>query len=184
MHNRVAILAVLAACTVAALPPRTFGQLEVPAFSSLPTPINSQTATLYLDFNGDFTASFGPYSNITTPAYDIDDDPLSFSSLELTNIQKIWSGVAEKYSPFNLNVTTVDPGNRTTGQTMAVNIGGDGAWQGGPSGGIASVGGFLGGFTTGFVFPKWLGNGNPKYVTEAASHEAAPRFWPAASKRV
>ena len=80
--------------------------LTVPAYSSLP----GVPATLYLDFNGDFTPSFGPYSNITTPAYDIDGNTSSFSTQELSNIQHIWSGVAEKYSPFNINVTTVDPG--------------------------------------------------------------------------
>jgi hypothetical protein len=177
MPNRGAIrfAIVVAVYTAAALAPRAFGQLWVPPLSSLPTPLNANTKTLFLDFNGDFTASFGPYSNITTPAYDIDGDTSSFSTQEYANIEKIWSGVAEKYSPFNLNVTTVDPGNRNTGEVMAIDIGGDGAWYA-PAGGVSSINGFTQGFTTGFAFPHWLGNGNPKYVIEAAAHESGHGF--------
>jgi hypothetical protein len=171
---RMAVVA--AVCTAAALTPRAWGDLAVPQFSSLPIPLNGNTRTLYLDFDGDFTDSFGPYSNITTPAYSIDADLLNFSTTEQENIRKIWSGVAEKYSPFNLNVTTIDPGNRDAGATMAVDIGGKGEWLGTPAGGIASIHGFNEGYTTAFVFPGWLGNGHPKYVTEASAHESGHAF--------
>ena len=40
-------------------------------------------------------------------AFDQDGDPTTFSSGELTAIQQIWSVVAEAYSPFNVDVTTV-----------------------------------------------------------------------------
>ncbi len=98
--------AVSAATVCAALCASAQAQLAVPAFSSDP----GAPATLYLDFNGD-VRNFGPYGTITTPAYDIDGDTSTFSAQELSNIQHIWSGVAEKYSPFNVNVTTIDPGS-------------------------------------------------------------------------
>src|SRR5262249_25565354 len=52
--------------------------LIVPVYNSLP----GAKATLYLDFNGDFTLSWGGYLNIDTPAYDTDGDPNTFSATE------------------------------------------------------------------------------------------------------
>src|SRR5207237_561019 len=49
---------------------------------------------------------------------------------ELATIRGAWAAVSEYYSPFNLNVTTVDPGNRDDLRTQAIVIGGNGAWYG------------------------------------------------------
>jgi hypothetical protein len=134
-------------------------------------------AKLYLDFNGDTTSTWGSYSPGTTPAYDTDGDPTSFSSAELTSMHQIFDRVAEKYSPFNIDVTTVDPGNLNNKQTLKVVIGGDGAWLGSPSGGVAYVGGFSNSASNEvFVFPKNLGNGYAQYVAEAAAHESGHGF--------
>jgi hypothetical protein len=92
----------------------TFGLSSVPQLSSLP----GAKASIYLNFTGDFTASWGSYSNITTPAYDIDGDPTTFSQTELNNITQIWQYVAEDYAPFNINVTTVQPSNLGHGFTQ------------------------------------------------------------------
>ena len=68
---------------------------------------------IYLDFDGQQTtgtawnASYG--SVIDSPAYSLDSDS-AFSTQELQNIQYMWKQVAEDYAPFDVNVTTQDPG--------------------------------------------------------------------------
>jgi hypothetical protein len=149
------------------------GSLPVPAYSSLP----GAADTLYLDFDGDFTSSWGSYSAITTPVYDTDSDPTSFSSVELSNIQQIWAQVAEDYAPFNINVTTVEPPSFANGVALRIDIGGSGAWTGKTYGGISYVGSFTSSIpNVSFVFPGNLGNGTPHYVGEASSHEAGHAF--------
>jgi hypothetical protein len=127
-----------------------------PAFaqtSAIPV-LNSRPGaayTLYLNFGG---FNFGPgtwggnWSNFTpgnTPAYTIDGSS-NFSAAEVTNMREIWSRAAEKYAPFNVNVTTVDPAaagstdnQRRTfydsqARMMHMVIGGNGAWTGGAAG--------------------------------------------------
>lgn len=79
--------------------------------SSLP----GATKTIYLDFVG-FTARNTIWNtavglpNIVTPNFSLDDDVLTFSEDELTMIQGIWERVTEDFRPFNVNVTTQDPG--------------------------------------------------------------------------
>jgi hypothetical protein len=146
--------------------------LIVPAYSSLP----GAPATLYLDFNGHFEASWGSYSNIDTPAYDQDGNPTTFSSGELASIQSIWQQVAEDYAPFNVNVTTVLPSSFANGVALRVAIGGSGSWYG-SGGGVSYVNSFTSSISNvAFVFPGHLANGAAKYVGEAASHEAGHAF--------
>ena len=59
----------------------------------------------------------------TTSAYDQDGLSTTFSTGELASIQEIWSRVAEKYSPFNIDVTTEDPINRADRVTCVIVIG-------------------------------------------------------------
>jgi hypothetical protein len=151
----------------------TFGPNAIPQLNSLP----GAKCSIYLNFGGDFTAHWGGYSNINTPAYDIDGDPSTFTQTELDNINKIWRYVAEDYAPFNINVTTVQPANLGYGYTIKIDIGGNGAWTGGQYGGISYVGSFTGsGPNISYVFPNNLGNGYPKYVGDASSHEAGHSF--------
>jgi hypothetical protein len=146
---------------------------SVPALDSRP----GAYAKLYLDFNGDTTSTWGSYRPGTTPAYDTDGDPTTFSDAELTSMHQIFDRVAEKYSPFNIDVTTVDPGNLTNKQTLKVVVGGDGAWLGSPAGGVAYVGSFSNSSSNVvFVFPKNLANGYAQYVGEAAAHESGHGF--------
>src|SRR5262249_16547107 len=125
----------------------------VPAFNSdLGAPY-----TVYLDFAGfTFNGNWGNRPQDTpgtTPPYDLDGNTTNFTSIELGAIKNIWSRVAEKYSPFNVNVTTVDPavaagqnGNDTLRQNfydsqarmMHTVIGGSGSWSSG--GGVSHVG--------------------------------------------
>ncbi|MBC7856843.1 MAG: choice-of-anchor D domain-containing protein, partial [Pirellulaceae bacterium] len=133
---------------------------------------------LYLDFNGNFEASWGGYSNVTTRVFDRDGDATTFSDSELATIQEIWARVAEDYAPFNIDVTTVDPGAITNGNAVRLAIGGNYSdWFGQAAGGVAYVGGFTNGASnTGYVFEDALGNGNARYVAEATSHEAGHLF--------
>jgi hypothetical protein len=148
-----------------------------PAYSSLP----GAKATLYLDFSGDFESQWGSNKNITTPAFDTDGDPTTFSASELTAIHDIWAYVSEDYAPFNINVTTVDPGIDYTsaaadGVALKVVIGGDGSWYGG-GGGVSFVGAFSDPNlpNVSFVFSVGLQN-VPRYVADACSHEAGHEF--------
>ncbi|HEY5312350.1 MAG TPA: cadherin-like domain-containing protein, partial [Pirellulales bacterium] len=98
---------------------------SIPALSSLP----SAPATLYLNFGGDTVASWGTESPGVIPAYDQNGDATTFSDAELASIKEIWTQVANAFSPFNINVTTVKPASMAHGQTMEVDIGGTGAWD-------------------------------------------------------
>jgi hypothetical protein len=142
--------------------------------------------TIYLDFNGHVTSgtnwntSFNGGADFYTPAYNFEGDE-SFSDNELLTIQAIWQRVAEDFLPFNVNVTTQDPGSAAlikSGSTdsawgVRVVIGGDGSWYNSGYGGVAYVGSFnWNSDTPTFVFEDNLGNGGEKYTAEAISHEA------------
>lgn len=146
---------------------------SIPALSSLP----GAAATLYIDFDGHTEPVWGSYSNVQVPAYDQDGNTSTFSNTELANIRKIWEYVAEDFAPFNINVTTVQPGSFANGVSLRVAVGGDGSWTGGYYGGIGYIDSFTNYISnTAFGFPKNLLNGNPKYVGDVISHEAGHSF--------
>src|SRR5262245_23298629 len=93
--------------------------LDVPQFSSRP----GAAATIYLDFDGHTQASWGTFSNITSPVFDRDNDLTSFSATELQTINDIWTRVSEDFAPFNVNVTTVEPPSFADGVALRVVIG-------------------------------------------------------------
>src|SRR5205085_11537860 len=100
---------------------------SVPQYSSN----SGATAKLFLDFNGHFEASWGSFANASTPAYDTDGDTSTFSDTELSNIFQIWAAVAEDYAPFNIDVTTIDPGNLNNQVVACIAIGGSNSdWYG------------------------------------------------------
>ncbi len=151
--------------------------LTVPQYSSLP----GAHAKIYLDFGGtNYSGNWGPSGKApgTVPAYDVDGNVSSFSATELANIRQIHARVAEKYSPFNINVTTVDPGNLNNKETARVIIGGDGAWrEADPAAGVAYVNSFSNSIVNdSWVFPRYTANGNPKSTAEATAHEAGHMF--------
>jgi hypothetical protein len=155
----------------------TFPLSSVPLLDSY-NPTNTSTPKLYLDFVGDTTTSWGAYDPGTTPAYDTDGDPTTFSATELANIQQIWSRVAEKFSPFNLDVTTVPPTNTSLKHEVTMVIGGTGTWYQ-LAGGVSYVSSFISGPNKSFVFSNNLAQTNhgvPKYVAEAIAHEAGHEF--------
>ena len=156
------------------LEPRMCLALDVPALSSLP----GASKTIYLDFDGHVTqgTSWNSYFNQTTinsPAYNIDADPANFSATELTQIENAWMRTAEDFYPFQVNVTTVDPGIESLRNTG----GGDTQWGiravvttdnvGCGCGGIAYIDSFNWNSDT----PVFIYNTGDKNVAEAASHE-------------
>jgi hypothetical protein len=153
---------------------RALTGLNVPAYNSF----IAARATLYLDFDGDAACTWVGYHVTATPAYDIDGNASAFSATELANIKEIWSRVAEKFSPFDINVTTVNPGTLTDGKALRVVIGGDGAWSGQSCGGLSYVGSFTNTSlpNTVYAFSDNLGAGYPKFVAEAAAHESGHAF--------
>jgi PKD repeat protein len=70
---------------------------------------------IYLDFDGHVTtgtawnASSG-VDPIVSPPYNREGDSSTFTDLELEYIQKMWRQVAEDFAPFDVDVTTEDPG--------------------------------------------------------------------------
>jgi subtilisin-like proprotein convertase family protein len=92
--------------------------------------------TIYLDFDGHTETDAGwiaarndgSTANIDTPAFDSDGDTANFSAAEIDQITEIWERVSEDFRPFNINVTTLDPGVYNDFQAVLVSIGGDGAW--------------------------------------------------------
>jgi hypothetical protein len=66
--------------------------------------------TLYLDFAGfNFTGIWGDsgFKPGNTPAFD--NIAGSFDAAEQDKIKQVWARVAQCYTPFNVNVTTIDP---------------------------------------------------------------------------
>jgi hypothetical protein len=158
-----------------------------PALSSRP----GAAYTIYLNFSGfvfpgnwvidGFT--FTPGNN---QAYTIDADATTFNSTELANIRQIWARAAQKFAPFNINVTTIDPApaNATDAQRLAVYdnrprfmhtvVGGNGSWIG--SAGVSSLRTTAAaqpgsnGAHTNFVFANLFPN-NPSFLGETVAHE-------------
>lgn len=160
---------------------------QVPALNSLP----GASKTLYLDFDGHFEATWGAYTNVTSPAFDRDGNPTSLSVEELQYIQDVWEIVAEDYAPFNVNVTTIEPavlaagvpGDQANGVALRIAIGGTDLVLGANAGtGLAGMA-LINSFTStspnvAFVFPA----SSSGYLREAStigitvSHEAGHSY--------
>ncbi len=143
------------------------------------------TKRIYLDFDGNVTNGTywnSDYANnqaIVSGAYDIDGNPADFSNAERSRIQWIWERVSEDFIPFNVDVTTEDPGSAALSNTGGSDtewgirvVVGTGNWWTSGGGGITYVGSFNWSTDTpAFVFSNQLGNGDEKYTAEAISHE-------------
>jgi len=134
---------------------------QIPGLSSNP----SASATIYLDFDGQYVTATswnwgGPITALPAP-------------LTQTSIIEIFHRVAEDYRIFNVNVTTDSNVFKAAPvfQKTRIIITPSSEWYGN-AGGVAFVGSFLwGDDTPAWVFSNKLGH-IPKYVAEAASHEA------------
>jgi len=114
----------------------------VPAFNSLPTASDA----VFLDFDGHTgTDAWGTYN---AQPYDFSGITTQFSPAEQLAIRNTWRMVAEDYSPFNLNVTTVAPGSFADGVAQRVIItNSDSTIIGQPSGDLGAS--FTGSYSTG-----------------------------------
>ena len=143
------------------------------------------TKVIYLDFDG-FTARGTPWNAsrgrdpIISPPYDLDGNGDAFSDNELRAIQTIWQQVSGDFSPFDVNVTTEDPG-----EAALVNTGGgDDRWgmrvvmtpddfPAPGAGGVAYIGSFRWGYNQAGATdtPCYVFNRVPEQATLAVSHE-------------
>jgi PKD repeat protein len=170
--------------------PDQAGEDETPSVSSSSFPYDQtfklhsrpgSKKVLYIDFDGHNTTGTAWNSSygdpINSPAYDLDGNPSAFSNAELDRIQDIWKLVAEDYAPFDVDVTTEDPGqNAITRSSSSDDIYGTRVvmtvddFAGCGCGGFAYVGVFdyVGSnYKPAFVFNKSLVG-----AAEAVSHEA------------
>lgn len=107
---------------------------------------------------------------IVTPAFDLDNDPLTFNAEELRQIEEIWYRVSEDFAPFNVNVTTIAPAVLNDFEHVMVVIGGDNDWAP-DAGGWGAVNGFsTGAANTNYVFSELFFS--PHDVATASSHES------------
>lgn len=71
--------------------------------------------TIYLDFDGEYVSGTAwneeglPAAQY--PAWTLDGNASTFNSAERTIIQEVWQQVAEDFAPFDVDVTTADPGD-------------------------------------------------------------------------
>ena len=92
---------------------RSGGITEEEAFNLQSKP--GSNFTIFLDFDGHVTegtswnASYGVPS-IVSPPFDLDGDTNSYNQMELERIYISWARTAEDWAPFDVNVTTRDPG--------------------------------------------------------------------------
>jgi hypothetical protein len=71
--------------------------------------------TIFIDFDGGVVSktAWNTYRGVSTwnaVAYDTDGKKNSYSNDEISNMAEIWQQVAEDYVPFDVDVTTEDPG--------------------------------------------------------------------------
>jgi len=133
---------------------------SVPAYSSDP----GASVSIYLDFDGhiETSATWADfYGVIDHPGMNFEGDPSSYTPAELTYIQQVWEQVSEDYSPFDINVTTVEPdGLDGPGVALRVVFTANSDWLGIPAGGVAP---YLGNFIDpdgASVFPFVEGTGD------------------------
>jgi len=171
-------------------PPESAGDAELgPALGPYP---NTETFklhskpgsnyTIYLDFDGHVTEGTtwnqpnqDNMPTIVHPAYDRGGTPGVFSQLEHDLIQAAWQRVAEDFAPFDVNVTTEDPGvealrkddtGTDTQWGVRVVMTTD-TWASCGCGGFA----YLGSFEDATDEPSFVFNNSLDGVSETISHE-------------
>ena len=145
--------------------------------------------TIYLDFDGHTTTNtqwnndYQQNQPIITPRFTMDGDTskISFTEMELLAIYEIWLRVSEDYLPFEVNVTTADPGinalMKSGGNDAAWGIrccigGSYNDWLGEIGGGISYAGSFnYSSDVPCFIFSESLSY-HTKYIAEVVTHEA------------
>lgn len=151
---------------------------------------------IYLDFDGhtatgtgwNDNATYGTGSTVVSTPYDSDGSPGTFSAAEQAVVHSVWQRVAEDYAPFDVDVTTADPGTAAIDRsgssdeqygTSVVVAGSNPIYSYCSCGGAAYVGSYNDAsshayYQPAFVFQQGLGgaSASAKNIAEAASHEA------------
>jgi hypothetical protein len=178
------------------LPPGGYAADAAPT-AAAPFP-NSQTfllhsrpgsnRVLYLDFDGySLPAGTGWRGGqaYTALPYDLDGNGATWNQAEHDTIQSVWQRISEDYAPFDIDVTTQDPGSAAIDRTTAADdvYGGVVVFTNSPSvdfcagcGGVSYVGTVDDvGASHNYYQPSWVFNdgryGVAKYLVEAGSHE-------------
>ena len=147
---------------------------------------------LYLDFDGGVVQGtvwnfLNGLSTDPQPAWSIDGNATTFSETERDLVQGVWQRVAEDYAPFDVDVTTEDPGQdalrRTSEEDLEFGVrvlitpsfSARSSVCSNQCAGVAYIGtyGQPGNYfyDPAWVFPQVLFD-NEKYIAEAVSHEA------------
>ncbi len=158
--------------------PLAASSLEVGALSSLP----SSSKVLYLDFDGHTTidpdwqsVAPGNPATIVSAPFSLDGDP-ALSPTEQAVIAEAWQRVTEDFLPFDINVTTDEPGPLAgRGQRIVIS---PTNWTGNSSVlGVASIGSFgANADKPAFVFASTAFGPIAKSIAESVSHEAGHTF--------
>lgn len=153
---------------------------------------------IFLDFDGSLVSGTGWNASEgvtagTHPAWTLDGDATTFNTTERNAIASIWARVAEDYAPFDVDVTTQDPGDAAIDRTSLADTAFGTRVLISPStdastaicnnqcGGVAYLDVFdVAGsqhayYQPAWVFPQALSN-STKSIAEAASHEAGHNF--------
>lgn len=151
----------------------------------------SASRVIYLDFDGQtvsgswWNQSYG--EPIVAAPFSLDQkQTTAFSDTELAHIQQVWSAVAEDFAPFDVNVTTKDPGSagivRSTsadshyGSRVLITQGGPVA-SGCGCAGIALVNTFDRVSSTEYTQPAWVFTSKSiTYDALTVSHEVGHNF--------
>ena len=148
--------------------------------------------TIYLDFDGHHVGGTewnadpsSPLPALLHPGFSLDADPTTFSDAEKDLVQSVWQRVSEDYAPFDVDVTTADPGPAGllrdfsgdpaygTRALITPSLPAAQALCGNQCGGIAFMGTYDTGrerFQPAWVFPQHL-SFDTKAIAEAVSHE-------------
>ncbi|MEM8756841.1 MAG: reprolysin-like metallopeptidase, partial [Planctomycetota bacterium] len=82
----------------------------------------SATRVIYLDFDGHFSTGNSWGHSINFPAYNTQGSTASFTDQEKADIIAHWQEVVEDFAPFNVNVTTQDPGTAALRRTSSGDV--------------------------------------------------------------
>lgn len=173
-------------------PPQAAATLVFPASQTFTLHSRPNASrVIYIDFNGELVSgtAWNTYYNggqdLVASAFDIDGASSTFSDSELAIIQSVWLRVAEDYAPFDVDITTADPGlnaiDRSTNSdaaygTRVVVTNDSSIYNQCYCAGISYVGTFdITGshqyYQPAFAFQRGTG-ANAKVIGEVVSHEA------------
>lgn len=136
---------------------------------------------IFLDFNGHTTSGTQwntQYSSFTTPVWGRDNDATTWSTAEAAAIQQAFASVAEDFAPFDVDVTTQDPGVEGLRRTSSTDynygirvVVGPNNWMAVNNSGYAKIGSFnWNSDTPAYCFATYA---TPtKQIAECISHEA------------